>query len=671
MPTTPQDAVHAHSSNTVRASEPRNLPYTTRNLRRPRLPPHINAALRVAAFLTALTALLTAYRIAPETTNEDYYLLFWLGFAGGLGLLSLLALSVSSRPLWRTTAISATALYTLVPKLAMSPTHPIYFDETAHFEITRFVVSTGNLFQASPLLPIGRDYPGLQAVTAALNFLSGAPLWDCALAVVALAHVSILLIIYRTARELSLSERASTAAALSYVLMANFVYGDAQYSYESLALPFLFAAVLCFLAALNAASHLTRLRFSALGLLAGTTCIVTHHLSALGMLLLLALVAILYRPDTAPACSTPFTALLRYAYPLLLTSILILWIGLVAPATVSYLLPHLTSSLRDLSDTLHGLLWGAPTPMSSFTPSLATNSLGLRSPFEHSDIPLYEHLAGLLAPFILFAVFITACLAIRRSRASRRTSAWYLAGAALYFVSLPLTLLPAASTGAHRSWATTFFAVSLTIGTASSATPPTRHRHIRRAYLSTRPIALGFLLVTVLMGDVTQGTAPDYRFPGPYEFGSDTRSVTAETLAMADWVKRHLPPPAHVVTDRYTAIALTNLAAAIPAVNTPQLQIADFWYDAYPPPPNLLAHMQAAGFRYIVIDDRTALYAPLEAELFYPSEPAIVPATNLTRLRTWPWLHTIYRSTHYVIYRVSFHAYDNWYPTHRHPVLAP
>ena len=75
------------------------------------------------------------------------------------------------------------------------------------------------------------------------------------------------------------------------------------------------------------------------------------------------------------------------------------------------------------------------------------------------------------------------------------------------------------------------------------------------------------------------------RFPGPYQFGSDTLSVTPETLSFAHWVQAHLGPGARVVTDRFTALALTAHADAVTPLQGPGLPIANIWYGRRPPTP--------------------------------------------------------------------------------------
>ena len=168
----------------------------------------------------------------------------------------------------------------------------------------------------------------------------------------------------------------------------------------------------------------------------------------------------------------------------------------------------------------------------------------------------------------------------------------------------------------------------------------------------------------LLVGNVAAGTPIDYRFPGPYKFGSDTLSVTPETLSFAHWVRARLGPGAHVVTDRFTALALTAHADAVTPIQGPGWSIASIWYNRRPPTPFLMSALERQRDDYLAIDVRDAQHTAIEPPLFYTGEPNLVPLQNITRLGQWPWLRLLYSSPHYRLYKIDYHSYYLWYPSH-------
>jgi hypothetical protein len=230
-----------------------------------------------------------------------------------------------------------------------------------------------------------------------------------------------------------------------------------------------------------------------------------------------------------------------------------------------------------------------------------------------------------------------------------------------YLASVPLTLTSDGAEPAHRTWAFTFVGVAL----LPAALVILFELDKRRPWLKRMAATVGAaVLAVVFVGNVAVGASPDSRFPGPYEFGSDTRSVTSETLGLAHWVQAHLGPGAHVVTDRFTGLALTAHADAVIPMQEPDLQIASIWYTPGPPAPALMSAMERQGDDYLAVDIRDAQYTPLGPALFYQGEPTRVPLSNITNLAQWPWLRLLYSSPHYRLYKIDFHSYFLWYPSH-------
>ena len=126
-----------------------------------------------------------------------------------------------------------------------------------------------------------------------------------------------------------------------------------------------------------------------------------------------------------------------------------------------------------------------------------------------------------------------------RSPPLRSNFLWSFVLTAAYLVSLPLTLTGEGAKGSHRTWASTFVGVAL----LPAALVILFELDKRRPWVKRTAATVGAAVLAVLLvGNVAASTTIDSRFPGPYQFGSDTLSVTPETLRFAHWVQAHLGP---------------------------------------------------------------------------------------------------------------------------------
>jgi hypothetical protein len=213
----------------------------------------------------------------------------------------------------------------------------------------------------------------------------------------------------------------------------------------------------------------------------------------------------------------------------------------------------------------------------------------------------------------------------------------------------------------RRAWASTFVGVAL----LSAALVILFELDKRRPWLKRTAATVGAaVLAIVFVRNVAVDVSPSRRFPGPYQFGSDTLSGTSGTLSFAYWVQAHPGPGARVVTDRFTAPALTAQVDAVTPLQGPGLPIASIWYVSRLPTSALMSAMEFLGNDYLAVDVRDAQYTPTGPPLFYKGGPERVPRRNITRLAHWPWLRLVYSSRHYRLYRIDFHSYSLWYPSH-------
>jgi hypothetical protein len=610
------------------------------------------AELRAVGLVMAGAALVIwAYRLAPTAAIQSYDPIFWAGM-----LLAYLAIAwrVVSGPhsvLW----LGLLGLFALLPKFCMSLDGPLYFDEIAHFALLQNILATGRLFQSTPLLPIATFYPGLESAAAAIRWLTGLPLWDSALALIAVAHCLLPVQVYYIARALPVPHRWAAVAGLVFAANPGFVYGDAIFGYETLAILLMLTVVRLYVEALAAERSGTRtwrqsLSTALLIAVASFGLVVTHHLYSLVGIALLLAGALFIKPMSGLADRKGGWRRLfvRWMPVLTLVTCFGLWFAFVAPTTGGYLSPYVSGTASELAALVNG----------------STGSGATRAVFAHSTSPIYEQAAAVAAPIIIAVAFLFAGIRWLRKPALRSNFLWSFVPTAAYLAGLPLTLTTQGQGGAHFTWPSTYVGVALLPAALAGL-----FELDKRSWWRKRTAAAGMAVLAVLLvGNVAAGTSVDERFPGPYQFGSDTLSATPETLAFASWVKTHLGSGAHVVTDRFTALALTAHADAFTPMQSAGggagLPFASIWYVSDPPAPALMSAMERQGDDYLAVDVRDAQYADTGAALFYTDEPKRVPLPNMTRLAHWPWLRLLYSSQHYRLYKIDFPAYFSWAPAH-------
>jgi hypothetical protein len=606
--------------------------------------------LRAAGLVVAAAALVIwAYRIAPTASIQTYNPIFWAGML--LAYLTVAWRAVCGR--YAIFWLGLLGLFTLLPTFWMSWGGPSGFDETAQFALLRNIVSAGRLFQHTPLLPIGTFYPGLQSAAATIHWLTGLSPWASALTLIAVVHCLLPVQVYYIARALPVPRPWAAAAGLVYAANPSFVFFDVQFSYESVALLFMLTVVRLYvegLAAERSGGRTWRQSLAAALLIAVMSfgLMVTHHLTTLTGILLLLTGALLLKPMSGLAgLSGGGRRLFVRWIPVLTLGICFgLWVIFVAPTTISYLFPHVSGTAEQI--------------VALVTRSKASNGAA-RTIFRHSGAPSYEQAAAIAAPILIAIALLLAAIRWLQKPQLRSNFLWPFVLTAGYLVSLPLTLTSAGAQPAHRSWASTFVGVAL----LPAALVIFFELDKRRPWVKRTAAVVGAAAIAVvLVGNVAVDSPPDTRFPGPYEFGSDTLSVTPETLSFAHWVQAHLGSGVHVVTDRFTAEALTAHAAAVTPLQGPGLPISNIWYGRLPPSPALMSNMEYLGDDYLAIDARDARYIDTGAPLFFLGEPDRVPQRNFNRLARWPWLKLLYSSEHYRLYKIDFHSYFRWYTSH-------
>ena len=639
----------------LREDGPSRLPREDSPSRVPPAPSGPLAELPAVGLVAVGAALVVlAYRLALTAGIQTYDPIFWAGML--LAYLAAAWRAVSGRyaVLW----LGLLGLFTVLPTFWVSQGGPSGFDEIAHFALLRNVISAGRLFQHTPLLPIGTFYPGLESATATIHWLTGLSPWDSALTLIAVVHCLLPVQVYYVARALPVPHRWAAVAGLVYATNPSFVYFDAQFAYESVGILLMLTIVRLYVEALAAersGSPTWRQSLPAPLLIAMISfgLVVTHHLTSLTTIVLLLAGALFLKPISGLADRKGGWRRLfvRWMPVLTLATCFALWVVFVAPETVSYLFPNVSRTASQLV-------------------ALATGSRGssgaARTIFSHSTSPGYERAAAIAVPIMIAVALLFAGFRWLQKPPLRSNFLWSFVLTAAYLVSLPLTLTGEGAKGSHRTWASTFVGVTLLPAALVILFELDKRRPwVSRPWVKRTAATVGAAVLAVLLvGNVAASTTIDSRFPGPYQFGSDTLSVTPETLRFAHWVQAHLGSGAHVVTDRFTGLALTDHADAVTPPQVLGLPIGSIWYSPRPPTPALMSAMERQRDDYLAIDVRDAQYTATNPALFYLGEPKLVPLRNITRLAHWPWLQLLYSSRHYRLYKIDYHSYYSWYPSH-------
>jgi len=628
-----------------------------------------------ACELAGIAAIVKSYEIAQTTlTSNSQFVWFWLGMIVSLLPIASLVARRSTSGAARSALLILFGLVSFAPKLLRNPTSPDYHDEFAHWRVTYNILSTGKLFQPAEIIPIISRYPGLHAATAALVRFTALDIWQAGTVLIAVLHLSLLLGIVALARSVGLDSRAASLAGIMYATNSSFIYFDTEFAYESMAITLLVWALVAFVQAIRGRHGQERGAWCCVTLLLCAGTVVTHHLSSISLTLIMALISIaLSIPWLARREGWVRTACVAWSLTLVMGGMMLAWIHFVAPEVVSYLSPYLGSGLSELMQ-------------------IASGSSSGRQLFGTSLSPTWESDAGLLLVPITFCLAVVALISMRgwikekilpNGRRSQqlprgRRRSVFLAMTALGLVYFPSTLLilsAAGAEGARRSWADTWIGLAIGIGPVLVWLLTWVDNRVNLLPRIAGRTALSVLMTIALVGGTANGLDPTYRFPGPFLYGSDTRSDTPELDAMSQWFLNCFGPENHIVTDRYTGLVMASSGqqdTANPGQGFPVYDLYSDKPDAPIGPNYLLYELSSSHYLYLVVDEKMANNIPHVGVYFEPDEPVnfilrdgkSIFAGRLNKFNTTSWLYKVYGSDVYSVYRMALPPANVSYESH-------
>jgi hypothetical protein len=220
--------------------------------------------------------------------------------------------------------------------------------------------------------------------------------------------------------------------------------------------------------------------------------------------------------------------------------------------------------------------------------------------------------------------------------------------------------------GAVRTWAFSYLGLSVVLAPVIPWVLARRSWAPAQAARRAVVAAVTAAVSVVLVGNVTTHMDVEYRFPGPFVYGSDTRSLTPELLGTTRWFRRSHGIDQTVVTDRYSGLAFAAFGLDWWARPSPRFPTWDLFFKEDLPGRQLLQALRDSDFRYLVVDENMARFVPRVGAYFLPhgGEPGADPvkrpvrAAALRKFERLPWTIKIYASDNLSIYRFDFAALD-------------
>ncbi|MGH2974044.1 MAG: hypothetical protein ACRDLL_04140 [Solirubrobacterales bacterium] len=475
--------------------------------------------------------------------------LFWGGLAAIYAPIFFRLLSASASRAERITLVAVLAVSLFAVRILAAPTGFVRFDELGTWRATNEVLQTGRLLSPNPLIVSTAGFPGLEAVTASVAQLGHLSIFHAGEIVLGLARLTLMVVLFLFLERTTRSARAAGIGVAVYACNPSFLYFDAQFAYESLAL--MLAATFLLLALSWAEPDAGRPRpvtglVVAMALLAATVTM-THHMSSYALLAFLGgwtgLTALAARKSAAvPEAALGVDGAATFAPQprsflegpglpaLLMAGMAITWFVLVAGSVT---IDELGNVISGAVHSTVRLIFGGSDSKALFAGGGQSNSLGARALAIGSVIPLLA-----LIP-----------LGFKRSwRTPDATPLWRTLAltALLYPITLGMRLTQAGSETSQRASEFVFvgvaFFAAIVIG---------RGRWPRRwVTRNAAALALTAVALVVFLGGFIIGELPATRQPGPFLVGAEDRSITPQGIDAARFAASNLPPHSRVLVDR-------------------------------------------------------------------------------------------------------------------------
>ncbi len=457
--------------------------------------------------------------------------LWYIGFVGIVVPFAWLLLAPSRTGHQRLGGALAFGLIMYASWFLTNPIMATRFDETLHVTTLVDMVDEHSFFYPNSTLPVSPHYPGLEFATAGVHWLTGLPLIVCQVLVVVVARSTFILALFLLASRIGRSTQVGAATVLLYAGSAQFYFFNSQFSYQTVAIAMLMAALYLLVRAFDSEEERPwRLLIAVQVCLGGLA--ITHHLTSWLMLVLLWLLALFFwrGGEERRARLTLITAELA-------TVVVLAWTAIIAPLLISYLGPIFDVARSQILTALDGQggtrdIGGAPG-----TPT-----------------PTWE-LMVMAGSIMLWGLMLlpSAWRAWRRGSLGPTKARYIPLLIAVAYPALQLArFVPSAAEISDR--ASTFVTLAMALVVAAWLAPR----------IQTFAALVVPALVMLILGGTLIGGGPDWqRVPGPYLAGAEQRSIDSESVAVAQWAGTYLPAGSRVAADSTFIRLLPNFAPVL------------------------------------------------------------------------------------------------------------
>ena len=568
--------------------------------------------------------------LGREGLDKWSTLLFWIGL---VIIVFPAAVRFMSIDLSRTEAVGITlvlAVGSFLVSYMRSPTIFKGFDEFLHWRTAYDILKNNHLFTPNALLPVSPLYPGLENVTTVLVNLTGFSIVDAGSIVLLVSRIIMLLGLFLFYEHIFKSFRAAGIAVLVYMGSSTFLYFDAHFAYESVALPLVIMGVWMLLYRGDEKSD-GKFKWSFLVGLISFAVVVTHHVTTYLFIAFYIFWTCAYIYSLIFDDGKSTLVLDAAIWNLVLV---VVWVTTVAKETVPYLSDILNGSLTSVYD----LVVGVSGPRQLFV-----NSAG-EAAIIHERIFAFGSVL-ILGFGLMFGLWMW-WLDFRRSGLPTA-----LMSIAIAYPALPLMRL---SDGAwemsNRLSGFVFFGLAWIVALAFVYFP------VPQRFFNLKQWIAVIGLTIIFLGGVVAGQAPLQRLPQPYRPAAQERSIDNESVMAADWARARLGVNNRMAGDRTLTTIFGSYGVQRMINNlSDQVSISGLFLnvDILPDDQQLI---QTTQLQYIVIDKRIAQVRPTLGFYFEDWEQLEVPFAQpvnlavLEKFDFYPSISRIYDSGDIVLY---------------------
>jgi hypothetical protein len=479
-------------------------------------------------------------------------------------------------------------------KILHSPVRFTFGDELQHWRTVEDILLTNRLFTFNSILPVSSFYPGLEIVTAAVVNLTGLDIYTAGVLVIGVARLVLVLTLFLLYERIGGSARLAGLATMLYIANPMFLFFDAQYAYESLALPF--ATFALFL--LQCREGVKGGKFQVLTLFAAAiilSVVVTHHVTTIMFLGFLGLWVCASLVVKGRKWSTTGRLMLIFLFA---AGVSLIWLVFVAYITIDYLGPTVMSALNQIIQLITG----------------ETAGRELYRSFGGTLPPMWEQVAGNTSMALILLCLPVGIYRILRHYRDNVFMVTLALGALVYPVTHILRFTSIGVGIAVRLQEFLFLAVAFVLAMSIEV-------WLSRRITWWQATILTIAIALIFVGGIILGWSPSERLPGQYQTSSHGRSVEPQSIAAAEWMRQYQGSENRVATDYFNRLMMGSFGQQyIPSYMVDGVSL---WSVFYAPRigPAELRRMRQVQLDYVVADERLTNQLPVNGVYFEYGEP--------------------------------------------------